>query len=87
MTTLRERIVIGWQERIWPFKWTSPEWWRYVWQPPIVSYRTNARSWSGTYGKWRVRFCRLRGHPGIVYFNPGGMEPDTSCTRCGEDIG
>ena len=32
--------------------------------------------------------CRWQGHPkGIVFNNPGGLEPDTHCSNCGEDIG
>lgn len=35
-----------------------------------------------------LRFwCRLRGHPGPVYYNASGFEPDWSCKRCGEDLG
>ncbi len=36
---------------------------------------------------WHIRWCRFRGHPGIVFYNPGGFEPDMHCTRCGEDTG
>jgi hypothetical protein len=33
-------------------------------------------------------YCRLRGHPnGMVFYNPWGYEPDTSCQDCGEEIG
>lgn len=37
---------------------------------------------------WRVIRCRWRGHPaGIVFYNPGGLEPDTTCRECGDNIG
>ena len=33
-------------------------------------------------------WCRLRSHPaGIVFFNPGGLEPDYHCRNCGDDCG
>jgi hypothetical protein len=32
--------------------------------------------------------CRIKGHPnGIVFYNCGGLEPDTTCKDCGEELG
>ena len=37
---------------------------------------------------WRKVWCRLRGHPyGVSWYNPGGLEPDMTCTNCGDDLG
>ena len=35
--------------------------------------------------RWRRWQCQRNGHPGIAFYNPGGLEPDYHCTRCGED--
>jgi len=36
-----------------------------------------------------IRFsCRLHKHPcGSVYYNPGGLEPDSRCKNCGDYLG
>ena len=32
--------------------------------------------------------CRFKGHPnGVIYYNPGGFEPNWCCKDCGEDLG
>lgn len=32
--------------------------------------------------------CRARNHPyGVGWYNVGGLEPDMTCTGCGEDLG
>ena len=58
--------------------WFTREWWRYLLAP---------RSWWGE--PWlRVLWCRMRGHrSGVVWFNPGGLEPDMHCRGCGDDLG
>lgn len=57
-------------------KFFALSYWKYIFSKPYRAKLTTEIVW-----------CRLRGHPGIVYFNPGGLEPDTHCKRCGEDIG
>lgn len=52
-------------------KWLSLWWWRYLFA---------SRDW---HNAW----CRARGHPGVFWYNPGGLEPDMHCRRCGEDLG
>ncbi len=38
--------------------------------------------------RWTHFWCRFRGHPcGVVFYNPGGWEPDMSCKNCGEELG
>lgn len=32
-------------------------------------------------------WCRATGHRGIEFFNPGGLEPNTNCRGCGENLG
>lgn len=32
-------------------------------------------------------WCRFVGHPGVVFYNTSGYEPDMRCKRCGEDLG
>lgn len=31
--------------------------------------------------------CGWNGHSSVVWYNPGGFEPDMTCTRCGQDLG
>ena len=31
--------------------------------------------------------CRAKGHEGIVFYNPSGLEPDYHCKNCGEFLG
>lgn len=64
--------------------WWKLEWWcsqdgrRYLLSPR----RDDDDPW------WRVIRCRLRGHPcGVVWYNPGGLEPDMTCKECGDDLG
>jgi len=53
-------------------RFCQPSWWRYV-----LSANSLTNAW-----------CRAKGHPaGIVFYNPGGLEPDTKCSNCEEDIG
>lgn len=70
--------------------WLRWSWWSYIWRAPEHWTRrapyTMYRDWRDL-EPWRVRWCRLRGHPGIIFYNAGGMEPDTRCSRCMEDIG
>lgn len=33
------------------------------------------------------RWCEFRGHPGIIFYNANGWEPNNCCTRCGKDLG
>ena len=33
-----------------------------------------------------VILCRLRGHSGTIYYNPGALEPDNRCKNCLEEI-
>lgn len=76
-------------------RWVRWSWWSYIWRAPerwhsrppgSVPSTTRTRDWRGL-SPWEVRWCRLRGHPGIIFYNAGGMEPDTRCERCLEDIG
>lgn len=40
---------------------------------------------------WHIRddaiWCKVFGHPGVVWYNPAGLEPDMHCTRCSEYLG
>ncbi len=59
----------------------SRAWWRYILAPVSIWNRE---------GLWwiRVPLCRWRGHPyGVVWFNPGALEPDMRCRNCGDDLG
>lgn len=58
-------------------KWLTPSFWGYVLSRP----ERGTESWP------IVAACRLRGHDGEIYFNPGGTEPDHRCRRCLEVIG
>jgi hypothetical protein len=71
-------------------RWVRWSWWSWIWRAPEhwgrrAPYK-QYRDW-GDLSPWEVRWCRLRGHPGTIFYNPGGMEPDNRCSRCLEDIG
>ena len=37
---------------------------------------------------WNRIICRIKHHPcGMIYYNPGGDEPDYRCKNCGDIIG
>jgi hypothetical protein len=69
-------------------RWLRWSWWSYVWRAPEHWTYTNPikryRDWK-TLNRWEVRWCRLRGHPGIIYYS-SGPEPDNRCKRCKEEI-
>jgi hypothetical protein len=57
-------------------------WWQYIFGPIRRSQRICDRWW------WvRVPWCRAKGHERVVWFNPGGLEPDMHCQNCGDDLG
>lgn len=57
--------------------WLSKNWWKYLFAPKAEDV-----SW------WVTFNCRRKGHPcGIVFYNPSGYEPDTTCRDCGDDLG
>lgn len=54
-------------------KWFYLDWYKYVFEKP--------------YNKTKV-WCRLRGHPyNIIWYNSSGIEPDTRCSNCLDDLG
>ncbi len=60
-----------------PRLWFHLSWWKYLFEK-----KDPYESW------FTVLWCRMRGHPyGVVWYNPGGMEPDMSCNGCGDDLG
>jgi len=61
--------------------WFYAAWWRY-----LLGKSNNRWPDRGLGAYLRRVVCRARGHPaGIVFFNPGGLEPNMSCRNCGED--
>ena len=55
------------------YKWFTKEWYIYL-------FKDNT-------GIKNI-LCRAKGHPnGVVWYNPGGLEPDMHCKECGEDLG
>lgn len=57
------------------------QWWEYFyWEWYKYLFKEN----KGLRNIW----CRARGHPGgVVFYNPGGLEPSMDCENCGEDLG
>jgi hypothetical protein len=53
-------------------KWFSIHWYKYLFK--------DCKGWTNFW-------CRVRGHPGVFWYNVGGLEPDMTCERCGEDLG
>lgn len=60
-------------------RWIHLEWWGWV-----LGRRKEPNS-GVSWGK--TAWCRATGHRGIIYWNPGGLEPDNHCRGCGEEIG
>ncbi len=57
--------------------WFTVGWWRYL-LAPITGYA----------GRLETTVCRMTGHPeGVVWWNPGGSEPDMHCIKCGDYLG
>lgn len=69
---------------VWKFtRWFTVSWWGHIFAPIKVS-----RYHDEWFPRIRTVWCRIRGHPaGIVFYNPGGLEPDYRCKNCGEDLG
>lgn len=58
--------------------WFHKTWWRYL----LAPRKEYDCSWFTT-----VR-CRLSGHPkGVVWYNPGRLEPNMHCVTCGDNLG
>ena len=58
------------------------EWWLEL--PTNIRFLLMGDWWLTKFGQW---ICERHGHPGVVWFNPGALEPNMDCTRCGKDIG
>jgi len=53
--------------------WFTKSWWQYLLEKPC-----NPKKF----------FCRANGHKcGVIYFNPGGYEPNMHCKNCDDDLG
>lgn len=59
--------------------WRAQDWW---WR--LHQYRYPDNWWLTRAGQW---LCGRRGHTDVVWYNPGGTEPDMHCKRCGKDLG
>lgn len=65
----------------WFYKYVAV-WFQSWWYPYLFAKRDPWTPWH------IVLWCRLRGHPcGMVFYNPGGTEPDYHCKDCGDEIG
>lgn len=59
--------------------WFTKSWWGYLLAPKEAD-----EPWH------RVILCRMRGHPGGVWWftsDPEATEPDMRCKNCGDDLG
>jgi hypothetical protein len=59
-------------------KWLSISWYIYLFEKPFHS-----RNWSTRFSRL---VCRVNGHPGPVWTNMNGLEPDMHCKNCGEEL-
>ncbi len=67
--------------------WLTYCWWNYLLTGRTYYGRGSHWPRRSRWG-WRAFWCRLRGHPaGEVFFNVGGLEPNTHCRNCGDDLG
>jgi hypothetical protein len=57
--------------------WFTINWWKY-----LLEKKSEDVSWL------EVIICRSKGHKcGVIWYNPGGLEPDMTCINCGDDLG
>lgn len=69
-------------------KWLSPFWYRYLFSNLPERRRESDSLRDVLRWKWTRIYCRCREHPyEMFWFNAGGLEPDTRCRNCLEDIG
>lgn len=73
----------------WRWRWEVIPRFREVWRAlPDRSEWRYWESWRDWASCWfedmrPVLACWWQGHPGQVFYNPAGFEPDYHCTRCG----
>jgi len=96
-------VLMHWPHKLtieywwWLFKDLGDIPWINLWSPLTDLYEMkwfiiNSKRWRWSW-LWEETkperiLCRLRGHPkGMIYYNPGGFEPDGRCQTCGENIG
>lgn len=66
--------------------WFTIDWWKYLLRKP----NQNEGGWflDGWDDPVKRIWCRIKGHPcGMIYYNAGGLEPDTRCKNCWDEIG
>ena len=80
----------------WKIHWWN---WREMWERISYALDDSAGSdWPGRLWNpnWLARLfdwctrakCRFLWHPwSVVWYNPGGYEPNMRCSNCGEDLG
>ncbi len=65
------------------WKWFTISWYNYLFEYVPIGHKYGKK-----FPSLRAIICRAKGHPeGIVFYNPTGIEPDTSCKNCGDDLG
>jgi len=68
--------------RIFHLSWFTLDWYKYLFKGLI-----NQTLWTGL-PIWKIFWCRVQGHQhGVIWYNPGGSEPDMRCSNCLEDQG
>ena len=57
--------------------WLTADWWHYLLSRP-----------SGGNGRWLAFWCRAKNHPnGVRWYTLTGLEPDTRCVDCDDNLG
>jgi len=65
-------------------RWFDLSWWQYLLDTRVSTRFPPKYGWLG----WGRLWCRIQGHrSGVIWFNPGGFEPDMHCKNCGDDLG
>ena len=59
-------------------KWFLKSWWIYLLKPSSDYYKTSL---------WTAFKCRVKGHEGIIFYDPSGLESNFHCKNCGDDLG
>lgn len=75
---------------VWDYvpRWLTRDWYAYLLRRPDHYDRALGWAYTNRVADYANRvWCRLRGHPaGVIWFNPGALEPDNHCKNCGDEI-
>ena len=69
------------------FNWFTLDWWKYLLCNEYIYTKTGKCVIKINNETFKKFYCRMRGHCGVWFYNPGGYEPDMRCKNCDDDLG